>query len=224
MTTKPSALDDEPTMRPFSTLMTLAGVAVLAAGIACGTTVTAPNPDAPETRPSDGLKLLTVAPDSPPLATTRASFYAVKGRGAGVDLYYRARPGRTDSARFVQFRMGGASLDRRPDGSLIAQGDSVLITLTVVDPLHLLIDFQPSGLVFSPGDRPKLQMFFGSVGDDLDHNGIVDAEDDKVRNSLSIWRQEAVNQPWFKLATARLTEEREVEAELLGFTGYAMAY
>ena len=224
MTPPPSALDAEPKMRTSSTLMILVGAAMLAGGLACGATSTAPDIDTPETRPADGLRLLTVAPDSPPLATLRASFYAVKGRNAGADLWYRARPGRTDSTKFVEFRMGGASLDRRPDGSPVAAGDSVLITLTVVDPLHLVIDFQPSGLVFSAADRPKLKMFFGSVGDDLNRDGVVNTDDDAIRNSLSIWRQEGLSQPWFKLATARISESREVDADLLGFTGYAMAY
>ena len=53
---------------------------------------------APEQRALDGLRLLTVAADAPALAVTVTSFYAVRGKNAGVDLWYRARPGRSDSS------------------------------------------------------------------------------------------------------------------------------
>src|SRR5206468_5606541 len=114
----------------------------------------------PETVPTSDLRTLTVAPDAPPLATTTASFYAVRGKNAGVDLWYHARAGQRDSTKFLEFRMGGSTLAFRPDGTAIADGDSVRITLTVTDPAHLIIDFQPSGLRFSSKDLAKLKMFF----------------------------------------------------------------
>jgi hypothetical protein len=171
-----------------------------------------------------GPRLLTAAPDSPPLSRTEVSFYAVKGKSSGVDLWYRPRPGRSDSTKFVEFRLGSASLDRRPDGSTIADGDSVLITLSVPDPTHLIITYQPSGLKFSANDLPTLKMFYVACGDDYNYDGVVDAADDVIQEKLSIWRQEAASLPWEKLSSVVVKSTKEVEARLSGFTGYAISY
>jgi hypothetical protein len=173
------------------------------------------NSTAPEMRALSELHQLHVAPDAPPLVSTQATFYAVKGKSAGVDLWYHARPGRTDSLKFVEFRMGPLSLDRRPDGSAVAQGDSVLITLTVTDATHLMIDFQPAGLTFSSIDQPTLKMFWGACADDPNYG---------LSLQFSIWRQEAPGQSWFKVPSFVAQATKEVDAHLGGFTGYAILY
>jgi len=179
---------------------------------------------APEQRQSTDLRLLTVASTAPALATTVVSFYAVKGKNAGVDLYYHALPGQNDSTKFLEFRLGGASLDRRPDGSAIATGDSVLITVTVVNPTNLIVDFQPSVLTFSAKDPARLKMFFGECGDDLNRDGQVTSADVTIEQQLSIWRQESPLAPWLKVSSAVVKENKEIDADLGGFTGYAVAY
>ena len=179
---------------------------------------------APDERTEDQLRLLTVTNDAPPLATSSATFYAVKGKNADLDLWYRPRAGQRDSTKFLEFRIGGNSLDRRPDGSAIADGDSVRITVTVKDPAHLVVEFQPSGLKFSSKDPARLRMFFTEVSDDIDHNGRVDSDDDNVKQQLSIWRQEQPSLPWFKVASAVVKDAKRVDADLAGFTGYALAY
>jgi hypothetical protein len=179
---------------------------------------------APEQRPASELRLLTVSPTAPPLATTVTSFWAVKGKNAGVDLWYHALPGANDSTKFLEFRLGGASLDRRPDGSAIADGDSVLITLTVVSPTNLIVDFQPSGLTFSAKDPARLKMFFAACGDDLDRDGQVTSSDDAIEQQLSIWRQETPTAPWIKVSSVEVKANKELDADLGGFTGYAVAY
>jgi hypothetical protein len=179
---------------------------------------------APDQRAPSDLRLLQVAAGAPPLATTSVSFYAVRGRNTDVDLWYRARAGQRDSSKFLEFRLAGSSLDRRPDGSVIAEGDSVRITLTVTDPTRLVIDFQPSGLKFTAKDPARLRMRFAECGDDLNRDGKVDGDDDSVTQRLSIWRREASDQPWFKVSSAVVKSSREVDADLGGFTGYAIAY
>jgi hypothetical protein len=109
--------------------------AALAAALSCSD---ATAPDGVNERSPTDLRLLAAPYGTPPLVSTEASFYAVKGKVSGVDIWYRPRAGATDSAKFLEFRLGTASLDRRPDGSLIAAGDSVLIVLSVVDPQHFI--------------------------------------------------------------------------------------
>ena len=178
----------------------------------------------PDERPESALKFLTLAPNAPPLATATVSFWAVKGKSRGADIWYRPRAGQRDSTKFLEFRLEDLALGRRPDGTLIATGDSIRITITVSDPTHLIVQFQPSGLTFSPKDPAHLKMFFGEVGDDLDHDGRVDMNDDEVERTLSIWRQEQPGLPWIKMASAVVHDSRRVDADLSGFTGYALAY
>ena len=175
-------------------------------------------------RAASDVRLLRVLPIAPPLARTQASFWAVQGRNAGLDLYYRPLPGRTDSTKFLELRLGGASLDVRPDGTPVAMGDSVLITVQVTDPAHLVLDFQPSGLRFSPKDLPSMKLFYTFVGDDLNGDGRVDADDDAIASQLSIWRQESTGQPWFRLTSLVTRGDKDVEARIPGFSGYAIMY
>jgi hypothetical protein len=178
----------------------------------------------PEIRAESDLHLLRVSSGSPPLAATQVSFYAVKGKAGGADLWYHAAAGRSDSLKFVEFRMGPSSLEVRPDGSAIAMGDSVLITLTVADPTHLVITYEPSGLRFSASDQPTLKMFWVACGDDLNYDGKVDAADTALVQRFSIWRQEAAGQPWLKLSSVVVPSVKEVDTQLSGFTGYAVSY
>lgn len=204
----------------FRRLLVLAG-ALLGAAASC-TDSTAPAGDTE--RAATDLRLLAAPHGTPPLATTTASFYAVKGRSSGVDIWYRPAAGRSDSSKFLEFRVGSNSLDRRPDGSAIAVGDSVSITLTVTDPTHFIIDFQPSGLKFADADQPTLKISFAACGDDLNYDGKIDATDAAMLSSLALWRQEAPFQPWFKLTSSVQTTLKEVDAQLSGFTGYALMY
>jgi hypothetical protein len=196
--------------------------AALAAGLSC--TDSATEPSAPDERASTDLRLLAAPYGTAPLATSQASFYAVKGRSGGLDIWYHAAAGSSDSSKFLEFRVGTNSLDRRPDGSAMAAGDSVLITLTVTDPTHFIIEFQPSGLTFSTSDQPTLKISFAACGDDLNYDGKVDAADAAMVSSLSFWRQEAPFQPWIKLTSSVTASAKEVNAQLMGFTGYALMY
>ena len=191
-----------------------------AAALSCTDTTA---PDETERAATD-LRLLAAPYGTPTLANPEVSFYAVKGKNSGVDIWYRPRDGQSDSSKFLEFRLGGASLDRRPDGSLIAQGDSVLISVSVTDPRHFVIDFQPSGLRFSANDLPKLKISFAACGDDLNYDGRVDGTDASMQASLSMWRQESPFQPWTKVPSSVCTSVKDVNAQLGGFTGYALMW
>ena len=198
-----------------------AAAVMLAATLSCSD-ATAPAADTE--RAATDLRLLAAPYGTPPLVSTQASFYAVKGKAGGVDIWYRPAAGHADSAKFLEFRVGAGSLDRRPDGSPIAAGDSVLISLTVTDPTHFIVEFQPTGLVFSATDQATLKVSFAACGDDLNYDGRVDALDANMMASLSFWRQEGPFQPWFKVASSVATSVKEVSSALPGFSGYAMMY
>lgn len=179
---------------------------------------------APESRTTAELNLLHVTYDYPQLAATQVRFWAVKGKSSGADLWYHARPGASDSAKFVEFRLGAGALDRRPDGSVIAVGDSVLITLTATDARHMMIEYQPSGLRFAAAEQPTLKIYWTACGDDLNYDGRVDTADDLLASQLGIWRQETSDQPWMQLPSVVVKGTKEVRAQLEGFSGYAISY
>jgi hypothetical protein len=124
----------------------------------------------------------------------------------------------------MRLRVEAGSLLSRPDGSPIAVGDSVEITLTVVDPQQTLFQLSPEGLHFNPQLPAELKIRYAECGDDLNDDGRVDSADAEVESELGIWRQATLADPFVRLGTARVEELREVEAELTSFSRYAIAY
>lgn len=169
------------------------------------------------------LTFLRPAADAPPLAATTASFYARRGSDRLLALYYQRRAGATDSSEFLEFRVAAEALARRPDGSAVAIGDSVLITVTV-DPARLKVTFAPAGLRFSASKPARLKLRFAEADDDRDGDGDVDAGDAAATTKLGIWRQESPGQPWFRESSVLLADVDEVDADILGFTAYAIAF
>lgn len=209
-----------PIMRSHRRLSLFLALSIPAFMAACESTT---DPD-PDVRPTEALTFLRPAADAPPLANPSVQFHAVRGDDREVFIYYRPRPGETDSSEFVHFRVPGEALLRRPDGTAFQEGDSVLISMRVVDPARLILEFQPSGLRFSQEHPAELEISFAEADDDLDDDGDVDERDEEAEQKLSVWRQEAPGQPWYRMATVVELEIDEVDVDLFGFTGYAIAF
>lgn len=199
-------------------------VALCAASLAAACGSDGPTEAAPDVRPAEQLHFLRPAADAPPLASTEVRFYAKRGTDREVAIWYRPRPGQQDSSEFVRFKVPGAALDARPDGTRFVQGDSVLITLRVSDPSRLILEFQPSGLRFSAATPARLKIRFADASKDLDGDGDEDASDHAAEQQLAIWRQEAAGLPWVRLTSKLEVETEQIEADLLGFSGYAIAF
>jgi hypothetical protein len=116
------------------------------------------------------------------------------------------------------------SLRARPDGTPFAEGDSILITIRVVDPAQMLFELEPSGLTFSPDVPAELKIHYDQTGGDLDDDGDVDVDDDAIESTMAIWRQESPGDPFVRVGTAVVEDLEEAEAELQGFSRYALAY
>lgn len=169
-------------------------------------------------------RFLRPALSAPPVANPVLSFYAKKGQDAEAIMWYRKEADRPDSTEFIRFRLADNSLLTRPDGTLIAPGDSVLITITLVEPERLIIDMQPSGLRFSPVKPAELKISFSEADEDLDADGDVDTEDGAIVSQFAIWRRERAGDPWVKLSSLVEVGTHEVKAFISGFTGYAIAW
>ena len=93
-----------PLRRPHPSALALALAAFVALSCSDATA-----PDGVNERASTDLRLLAAPYGTPQLVTTWTSFYAVKGKVSGADIWYRPRAGRTDSTKFLEFRLGTAS-------------------------------------------------------------------------------------------------------------------
>ena len=192
-----------------------------------GSSATPVDPVVPPTggTPQASLQFLRPATGTS-LRTDSVSFWAVKGQDREVAMYYRPNSGRSDSVRFLRFRVRNESLLKRPDGTLFAAGDSVRITIRVRDFSKLITDFAPSGLTFSALRPAELRLDFRNADQDFNHDGVVNAADTNLVPTFAIWKQEAVGQPWFKLTSAVeiSADLSEVKADVLSFTNHAVAY
>jgi len=154
---------------------------------------------------------------------TVVTFYAVRGQDREGRIFFLAADG-SPGEEFVRLKIGSATLLARPDGSPIADGDSVLITMRVVDPALLLVEFQPSGLQFNPAEPAELEMRYGEADDDLNGDGQQNSEDEALISSLGIWRQELPGLPFVRLSSSLFTSLTSCDAKITGFTRYALAY
>ncbi|HKG94532.1 MAG TPA: hypothetical protein VKA84_21640 [Gemmatimonadaceae bacterium] len=202
------------TLRRFSMLGS--AVALLAA---CGGDPTPPENGGIVTA---DLQFIRPAPDARPLVSSEVSFWAKKGEDSEGRLY-RA-PGTSETDDFVRLRVRKESLLARPDGTLFATGDSVLITLKVIDPENLMVEMSPSGLTFNPTRPAELKFEFNEADDDLNRDGTVNGDDNTLKTSLQIWKRESASEPWTPIVGTLKIELEEIEANLLSFTTYAIAY
>ena len=197
-------------MRKFATPAALLAAVLI---VGCGSDTTAPIE-----KSSSDLHFLRLSSTAPALQATTVSFYAKKGEDREVRLRFQ------NGEDYLRFRVFASSLAQRPDGSAFAQGDSILITITVTDPTKLAADFQPSGLKFSSSAPARLQFEFGECDKDLNGDGVVNTTDSALIPLISTWRQESAGAPWVKVSSTVEIEINEVQASISGFSGYALAY
>ena len=73
--------------------------------------------------------------------------------------------------------------------------------------------------------RPaELRIHYNHADDDLDEDGDVDLEDEALELTIGIWRQENDGDLFERLGSLLIDSVEEVEAELQGFSRYALAY
>jgi hypothetical protein len=174
-------------------------------------------------KPPSELNVVHVSPASTPLFSTTVSFYAKRGENSEGSISFQDANG-AEGEEFVRLRIDANTLLALPDTTPILPGDSVLITLTVVDPTEMLFDLQPTGLQFSPADPAELKIHYDHADGDINDDGVSNALDDTLERTLAIWRQEKPGDPFVRLTSVLTIETDEATAELTGFSRYALAY
>jgi len=159
-----------------------------------------------------------------PLLSTQGKFYAKVGQDRLVRLVYQGSAPTDSGSEFLRFEVPGDGLYRKPDGTPFTPGDSILITVTVVDPKRFNFDFQPSGLQFNPNDPARLKVEYHYADPDYDGDGTVDSSDANIAAILSLWRREPPDSLWFQMAAVKSVELQEFDAAVLQFSQYAVAW
>jgi hypothetical protein len=110
-----------------------------------------------------------------------------------------------------------------PDGTPLAVGDSVLITVNV-DTEELLADLQPSGLQFGAAQPTVLTMWYVAANDDLNSDAVVNSGDEAVQEQLDLWVQEHSEDPWTSLGAVHYIDNEKLVQYLQHFSGYAISW
>ncbi len=170
-------------------------------------------------------EVLRQSPSGPPVEPFTVSAWIVRGERHTMRVRYADIPGNTEGSELVRLDFHDETLLLRPDGSRMADGDSILITLAV-DPAQFAVAFAPTGLVFDP-ERPARFRFRYHYADlDLDGNGIIDEVDEQIRVSqLGMWLvPEAPYLSWEEITAEHDPESRKFDADLFHFSNYALAW
>lgn len=176
-------------------------------------------------KPPSELTVLRLSQESPPLFNSEVSFYAVSGenREGEISFVDDENPG-APGEEYLELEVDADALLSLPDGTPILEGDSVLITVRVVDPERLLFEFEPAGLRFNATRPAELKIHYNHADDDLDEDGDVDLDDASLELTIGIWRQENDGDPFERIGSLLLDDLEEIDAELEGFSRYALAY
>ncbi len=199
----------------------IGSAAVALMTLACSES-TAPSDDT-DLRPPAELNILQLAQNAPPLFNPIISFYAIRGEDREGRIFFQDAGGGRGN-EYLRLKIDGASLLTHPDGTPFAVGDSILITVTVVDVQQILFELEPSGLRFDPLQPVELEIDYGEADDDFNEDGVVNAADDEIEDVLAIWRQETPGGVFERLGSVTIKDLEEIEADLLGFSRYAIAY
>jgi hypothetical protein len=209
-------------MMPSPNRLLLAALLATALVACSGDSFTPSADDGPTEKSESLLSVIAVAPTALPEATI-VSFYAVKGQSSEQRLY-TVKPDGSRGDEYLRFTLDGKTLLARPDGTPFVNGDSVLITISVLDQSRMMFQFEPSGLKFNPANPAQLRISYAGAEGDLDNDGDHDSADDSLETRLAIWRQETPGTPFQRLSSLISTSDIVVRAILTGFCRYAVSY
>ncbi len=180
------------------------------------------------TRPPSELNFLQLAPTAPALCSNSVTFDATKGVDVEASLQF-PEPGEPADCSggtedFARLRIDKETLLELPDGTPLNDGDVVTITMTWVGGDSIMVQLEPTGLKFNPAKPAELKVEYSEASDDLNHNGTVDSEDAAIEQELGLWRQATLADPFVLIGSIKLEDVNEFEADLNGFSRYAIAY
>ena len=197
---------------------------IAAAVAACSSSTDSGQPSRPPTE----LSYLQLMPTAPALCSDSIGFWAYKGVTVEGALMFPEAGEPVDCSGgtedFVRLGIDAQSLRADPNGVPFQPGDSVFVSLVWVGGDTIMVQLEPTGLEFDPAHPAVLKIEYGEAGDDLNDDGAITAADTTIEQEIGIWRQERLGDPFVKIGSTKLEVENEIEAELNGFSRYAIAY
>ncbi|HVG43733.1 MAG TPA: hypothetical protein VM890_03355 [Longimicrobium sp.] len=193
---------------------------LLGAALCAWAAASCDNPAGSKEVPGSELVFIRAAEDAPPLDSMVVHVWAKAGENRQAVIRYE-KVGSYGGDICLEFKIPGNGLWKRPDGSVVAKGDSVLITITVVDPKQFNFRFEPSGVQFQPDHPAELRVSYKWADPDRNGDGVVDSRDERF--DFGFWKQETDASNWIKTGTVKDADLEELRADIRSFTKYALA-
>ena len=182
---------------------------LLAGAVACSSDSSGPTK--PVVVPPSALTILTL-PAAPPLCQDSVGFWARTDQDREATISFNdgdCSPGE----KFLKFEVKNGSLSRRPDGSAFGAVDSIFVWIKPA-PDSVLFTFEPSGLRFNPARPARLQLEYGEA----------QVADTAIEHLLNLWVQDLPGDSLTQVGSVKVEDFDELEADILGFSRYAIAY
>ncbi|MGQ0639683.1 MAG: hypothetical protein ACT4P6_02775 [Gemmatimonadaceae bacterium] len=170
-----------------------------------------------------GLTVLRIREGAPSLQTTSVSFWAKRGEERAGYLYFTdGRGGR--GSEYLRVEVKANSLVNRPNGSPIAVGDSILITIRVTDQRRIRFKLEPDGLLFDAAAPARLITHYVEADHDFNADGRIDAQDLVIEMQLANFRQARLGDPFLRLTSIINLQLDGIASDLPGFSHLLVAY
>jgi hypothetical protein len=202
----------------FASITRFLAVVALAAAAGCDGFLS------PEPAPgveNGSLTVVRVAPDAPTLDQTEITFWMVRGEQREVEIRYLLVNGY--NGKCLRLVIPAEAPLRDAEGRNIAPGDSVQVTVRVLDPELFLFELEPAGLLLNPAHPARLEIRYRWMSLDVNGDGRVDAKDDLLAGSFRLWAQNPETLRWSSVPSTRLSNIQEIHAPISVFTRYALA-
>lgn len=171
----------------------------------------------PQIVDESSLTFVKVDPAAPPLTSQEVTFWAVQGETREVQISYDA--GDYGNGKCLLFRVPADAVMLG-----VAPGDSVRITIRVMDSSEFRFEFLPTDLEFDPEHPAELEIRYRWADPDYDGDGDVDPRDLLLSETFGLWQETASGNAWARVdGTQRNRELFEIHAPIVGFTQYALA-
>ncbi len=167
---------------------------------------------------------LRYAAAAPALQTYSGQFWAKQGSSTSYKVDYLPDI-YGDTEHFLKIDIPSGAILYRPDGSVVAESDSILIGVSIDSEL-LKVEFEPHGTLFA-GEKPvRLRIYYTFADADYNSDGKVDKDDLEIEKKyLGFGYQGTDEDPWLKLsADTRSIKNKYVELTLRHFSNYAVAW
>ena len=161
---------------------------------------------------------------APPLVASRDSFWAKVGDGRELRLFYQGATPTDSGGEFLRFEVADDGLLRKPDGTAFQPGDSILITVTVVDASRFLFDFEPAGLVFDASHPARLRVRYYNCERDFNGDGVVDSTDASIEGEIDLWYRATPGALWVRTGGVKFEDLDEIDVNVRTFSQYALAW